>query len=357
MSCNLIFTHNVAQSISDFVSKNAPKQVFVHCDTNTAKFVMPILDSQSDIIRTAKKIISESGENNKNFESLKEVWNELSVSNATRTDLFINVGGGMVSDLGGFAAATFKRGMRVLNIPTTLLSAVDASVGGKTAINFNGYKNHIGAFYEPDATIISTVFFQTLPQFEMLSGYAEMIKHALLKDFRTFDDVLSYDITLPPVDPDRLLELIKENVLIKKEYVDADPTEKGIRKVLNYGHTVAHALESFAGNNRKNSISHGFAVAQGLVVETVLSNMIKSFPSTELNKFAAYIKENYGPYEIGCNDYPALVDYMRQDKKNESSDGILFTLLETPGKPSMNNPVSEKDICAAFDIYRDLMGI
>lgn len=357
MSNILLFTNNVAETIEDWVKRTHPSDVFVHVDVNTAKFVLPILESQSETVRKAHKIVSKDGDVNKNLDALNNVWQNLSNNNATRSALFINLGGGVVSDLGGFAAATFKRGMSILNIPTTLLSAVDASVGGKTGINYNGLKNQIGAFYDAEAVIISTCFFQTLPQFEMLSGYAEMIKHALLKGQSTLNDVLNYNVTLPSVNPDALMNLLKESVLVKKEYVEQDPTEKGLRKALNLGHTIAHALETFAMNDRKNQISHGFAVAQGLVVETILSNMLCKFDSNTLHKLATYIKDNYGPYDIECKDYPKLIEYMLQDKKNDKADHIIFTLLTEPGKPEINVAVKENDICAALDIYRDLMGI
>lgn len=357
MESQLFFTNNVAQTLDDLVNDLNPSDVFVHVDTNTAKFVLPILDSQSEAVRKAKKIVSQSGDVNKDLDALKTVWQSLTDANATRSALFINLGGGVVTDLGGFAAATYKRGMTVINVPTTLLGAVDASVGGKTAINFNGLKNQLGVFSQPAAVIISTNFFETLPQFEMLAGYAEMIKHAMLKGKKQFDDVMKYSITVPPINPDALIELLKENVLVKKEYVDKDPTEKGLRKALNLGHTVAHALESFAANDRNNPIAHGFAVAQGLVVETILSNMVERFDSAELHRLATYIKTNYGPYMIDCKDYDKIIAYMRQDKKNVRADQIVFTLLSELGKPQIDVGVDEENIKTAFDIYRDLMGI
>lgn len=357
MSKQLIFTNNVSKAIDDFVEALKPSDIFVHVDINTQKFVIPILESQSEVVRNATKLISQSGDINKDLNALNALWSQLSKAGATRSALLINLGGGVVTDLGGFAAATFKRGMSVLNIPTTLLGAVDASVGGKTGINFEGFKNQIGAFHDADATIISTTFFQTLPQYEMLSGYAEMIKHALLKGKHAFADVMSYDITIPPVNPNTLLDMLKESVLVKKDIVDQDPTEKGLRKALNLGHTIGHAIESLAMNERKNPVAHGFAVAQGLVVECVLSNMLKGFDSGDLHRIARYVKEKYTPYFITCDDYPALLRYMHQDKKNETADEIIFTLLEAPGIYDINVNVSEKDICAALDIYRDLMGL
>lgn len=357
MNTNLIFTNNVAQELDNLVEQLHPSDVFVHVDVNTAKFVLPILEATSQVVRNAKKLISQSGDINKNMDGLTKLWQSLSDAKATRSSLLINLGGGVVTDLGGFAAATFKRGLTLVNVPTTLLGAVDASVGSKTGINLNGIKNQIGAFYDAHTTIISTCFFETLPQYEMLAGYAEMIKHALLKGKTVLDKVLAYNVTLPPVNPDALIELLKDSVLIKKHYVDNDPREEGLRKALNLGHTTAHALESLAMNQRKNPVSHGFAVAQGLVVEAILSNMLKGFDSNELHRLAKYVKENYGPYMIDCDDYSALLEYMHQDKKNRNAVDIAFTLLEAPGKPVIDVPVGEKDICAALDIYRDLMGI
>lgn len=355
---NLIFTNNVSEALDNIVAERKPSQVFVHVDTNTAKFVMPILTATSDVVANAKVIESPSGDTNKTLESLQSVWQQLSEAGATRSGLFINIGGGVISDLGGFAAATFKRGMNVVNIPTTLLGAVDASVGGKTGINFNGLKNQIGVFNEPDAVIISTIFFETLTRLEKLSGYAEMIKHALLKDSKTLADVLNYDVTVPPVNPDAMLDLLRENVLIKQDIVERDPTEQGLRKVLNLGHTIAHAFEAFALNNRRqSSISHGFAVAQGLVVETILSNMIEGFPSDTLHTLASYVKNVYSPYMFTCDDYPELLKYMRQDKKNDTPDNITFTLLKAPGEPVINVVVPDEQITAALDIYRDMMGL
>ena len=357
MNPNLIFTNNVARTIDEFVEKLQPSDMFVHVDVNTAKFVMPILESQSDVVRNARKIVSQSGDINKNLEALNKIWQQLSDAKATRSALLINLGGGVVTDLGGLAAATYKRGIKVLNVPTSLLGAVDASVGGKTSINFNGIKNQIGVFNEPEATLISTCFFQTLPQYEKLAGYAEMIKHGLLKGEGAFKDIMKYDITVPPVNPDALMDLLKESVLLKKSFVDKDPDDRGLRKALNFGHTVAHALESFAMNERHNPIAHGFAVAQGLVVESILSNRIKGLDSNYLHLLSKYVREIYTPYYITCDDYPKLLEYMHQDKKNLRAEQINFTLLSAPGKPVLDVAVSEQEICNALDIYRDLMGL
>jgi len=357
MESKLIFSNNVADALAEIVDELTPSGVFVHIDTNTEKFVLPILETTSDIVHDAVKIVSASGDPNKTIESVAKVWQKLGAAGATRKALLINVGGGVVTDMGGFAAATYKRGINFVNIPTTLLGAVDASVGGKTGVNFDGLKNQVGAFALPYATVISTIFFGTLTNHEVLSGYAEMIKHALLKDEKTFSEVLKYDPALPPKTPDELLNLLHDSVLIKQSIVDQDPREEGLRKVLNLGHTVGHAFESFAMNDRHLPLAHGFAVAQGLVVESVLSNMILGFDSTALHRLADFVRTNYTPFEITCDDYPRLLEYMHHDKKNQTSTDICFTLLAAIGDPRYDIVVPEKEICAALDIYRDLMGL
>lgn len=261
----------------------------------------------------------------------------------------------MVSDIGGFAAATFKRGMHFINIPTTLLGAVDAAVGGKTGINFSGLKNEVGAFAEADSVVINTVFINTLPMQEVLSGYAEMLKHGLLDDKATFAALLQYDITdrEDGSDPERLLSLVQRSVGVKKEIVEQDPHERGLRRALNLGHTIGHAFESMA-MERNNPVPHGYAVAWGLVVELVISHMLMGFPSDTMHQLAAFVKENYGNYPLDCKDYPHLIELMSHDKKNSSPDAINFTLLSDVGEIHINQTVSPKIITAALDIFRDL---
>jgi 3-dehydroquinate synthase len=356
MNTELIFTNHVADAIDNAVASLKPSDVFVLADVNTSQYALPILQRMSSTIAKAKIITCLAGDLNKNLEQLAKVWTALSAGEATRTALLINLGGGTVTDLGGFAAATFKRGMKTLNIPTTLLGAVDASVGGKTAINFGGIKNMVGVFNKPDMVIISTVFFGSLPQQEMLSGYAEMIKHGLLKSQTTLNDLLAYDITRPHNSDNRLLGLIRESVLIKEDIVSKDPTEKGLRRTLNLGHTVGHAFEAMA-MKRLSPIPHGYAVVWGIVVELVLSHMLKQLDSAVLHKVAGYVRESYGAFDITCNDYPQLLGYMRQDKKNLDNTHINFTLLRAVGDPVINVTATDEQIKTALDIYRDLMGI
>ncbi len=357
MSQKLIFTNHPGEAIDQLVADMKPNAVFAIVDTNTQSAVLPLLSAMSDVVRNAKVITCEAGDVNKNIDSLTVIWQQLNTGGATRSSLVINVGGGMITDMGGFAAATFKRGIRFINVPTTLLAAVDASAGGKTGINFNGCKNEIGVFAEADAVVISTVFFKTLPTQELLSGYAEMIKHSLLEGRQQFDSLLDYNIEDAMIDPDRLLSLVRESVGVKERVVAEDPHEHGIRRALNLGHTVGHAFESFAMIDRHSPVPHGYAVAWGIVVELVLSTMLQGFPSDLLHRYASFVRSVYGAFDITCDNYPALLALMAHDKKNSSPEHINFTLLSDVGQIKIDCEVDSEHIKAALDIYRDLMSI
>lgn len=356
MTQKMIYTNLVGEAVDALVADLGNPPVFTITDVNTYKCCLPVMQEQSNAVNTGKIIQISAGDINKNLNNLQMVWKALQDAGATRNCVIVNLGGGVVSDLGGFAAATFKRGMRVINVPTTLLGAVDASVGGKTGINFNGAKNAIGTFSEPEATIISTGFFVTLPQQELLSGYAEMLKHALLDSKEELDRLMGYSVVYPIFDADRLLTLIENTVAVKTRIVDADFTETGIRKSLNLGHTVGHAMESLAFR-RQSPIAHGFAVAQGLVVALVLSHLKLGFPSDILHKFAEYVRTNYQAFDIECKDYPVMLEYMHMDKKNDNPDTLNFTLLSDVGEVHINQAVTDEEVKNALDIYRDLMGI
>lgn len=355
MKQDLIFTNHVVEAVDSLVDRLGHPDVFVITDSNTSALVLPLLAGQCQSLARAKNIEVAPGDANKGVESLQRIWRALSASGATRSSLVINLGGGMVTDIGGFAAATFKRGVRFANVPTTLLGAVDAAVGGKTGINFSGLKNEIGAFAPAEAVIISTIFFNTLPLPEVKSGYAEMIKHGLLDGKATLAALLDFDISNPMADPEALLGLIEKSVGVKAAIVEADPREAGLRKALNFGHTVGHAFESFALNEMKSPIPHGYAVAWGMVVELVLSHLLLQFPAETLHAAASYIKGSYGYFDIDCDDYPSLIDLMGHDKKNASPDKINFTLLRAVGFPETDCTASTDEIRAALDIYRDLL--
>ncbi len=353
MAQKIFFTNQVGSTLDSLVAEAAPSQVFILVDTNTKSYVLPVLRADSKAAASATVITCQAGDVNKTVDSLRDIWTELAGNEASRNALVINVGGGVVTDMGGFAAATFKRGLRFINLPTTLLGAVDAAVGGKTAINLGGFKNLVGAFAPADAVIISTDYFNTLTQQELLSGYGEMLKHAMLDGPRQLADIMKYSVVNPPADPDRLLGLIRESVGVKERIVAADPTETSLRRALNLGHTVGHAFESLA-LERKSPIPHGYAVVWGLVVETVLSHLVLGFPSDTLHSLASYIYENYGAFDISCDDYPKLLAYMRNDKKNTDASNISFTLLRAPGDAVIDQVIPAEQIKSALDIYRDL---
>ena len=254
----------------------------------------------------------------------------------------------MVTDLGGFAASTFKRGINYINIPTTLLSMVDASVGGKTGINFMGLKNEIGVFNNAKSVILDTEFLKTLDIENMLSGYAEMLKHGLISDVEMLNELLAFDIEHPNLE--QLKRMVADSVAVKQRIVTEDPTEKGIRKALNLGHTVGHAFESFALKHQP--VLHGYAVAWGMICELYLSCMKTGFPTDKMHQTVRFIKAHYGMMPITCDDYPTLLELMTHDKKNVA--GIInFTLLGGIGDIRINQTATKDEIYEALDFYRE----
>ena len=330
--------------------------LFLLTDANTRNYCLPIIQSLPEI-REAKKFSIPAGDENKNIESLSEVWKFFSDSGANRKSLLINLGGGMLTDLGGFAAATFKRGIRFVNIPTTLLGAVDAAVGGKTGINFYGLKNEVGAFAPAVAVLIDSNFFKTLNRIQLLSGYAEMLKHSLLcRDVScrvsALDNLLNFNFD--DVNYELLNNLLFDSVLIKERIVEEDPTEQGIRKALNLGHTFGHAFESLALEN-KQPVQHGYAVAWGLVCELYLSFIQSGFDKNSLMKIARFIKEHYGVFAFDCSYYRRIYELMQHDKKNET--GIInFTLLKAIGDIQINQTADKEIIEEVLDFYREFFG-
>lgn len=348
----ITFTNDVDKALIGALSRVSHSNVIVIADENTARLVVPLL---SESTRNAQLITISAGDENKTLDTAIDVWQAMETVGATRHSLAINVGGGVVTDLGGFAAATFKRGIDFINVPTTLLSAIDAAVGGKTGVNFNGLKNEIGTFANAQEVIISTRFFSTLPLSEVKSGYAEMLKHALLQSEQSIDRLLDCDFN--DLDLDSMLSDVEESVSIKAEIVRQDPTEQGLRRALNLGHTVGHALESRA-LHKGNPVPHGYAVAWGLVAETVLSHMRLKFPAATLHRLAQFVRENYahkGLY-FTCDDYDELLSLMRHDKKSRQGE-INCTLLKHSGAIVIDNEINDDDMRNALDITRDLMGI
>ncbi len=327
-------------------------KLFILTDANTHRHCLPLLSEVSQISE-AREIVIPADDTHKTIATLSGVWEQLTTGGATRHSLLINLGGGMVTDLGGFAAATFKRGIRYINIPTTLLGAVDASVGGKTGINFGGYKHEIGSFYPSEFVIISSDFFRTLSHHALLSGYAEMIKHALIHSATDLDKLLLFP--LDPPDYGQLNEMVFRSVSIKRQIVEKDPFEQDIRKALNLGHTTGHAFESHALTSGK-PVAHGYAVAWGLIVELYLSHRICRFPKEKLLKTVRFIRDQYGAYPISCDHYDQLYEIALHDKKNRG--GVInFTLLSEIGNVQIDQTADKSLFFEALDFYRDSVGL
>lgn len=348
MSQKIIFSNNICKETDKLLNAGNYNKVFLLTDENTHIYCTKLLVG-SEFLKTAESIVIKPSDINKTIDSVVHVWKELSNKGATRNSCLVTIGGGMATDLGGFAASTFKRGIDFINIPTTLLAMVDASVGGKTGFNFNGLKNEIGVFNEAKAVIIDTDFLKTLDKENMTSGYAEMLKHSLISDEKMWAQHICFDLNEPNYG--LLLEMIEKNVGVKEKIVTEDPHEKGIRKALNFGHTFGHAFESFSLSSGK-PILHGYAVAFGIICELYISTITLGFPTDKLHQTVRFIKENYGQFSITCDDYDQLIELMQHDKKNIGKE-INFTLLKDIGDIHINENVATELIKEAFDFFRE----
>ena len=348
MKQKVVISGNLERDLVNAISECEHDRIFVLTDETTQQLCWPKIKNFK-ALKNSTPIIIKATDTHKNLDTLSQVWQALSNGGATRHSLMINLGGGMVTDLGGFAASTFKRGIDFINIPTTLLAMVDASVGGKTGINFGGLKNEIGVFSDSRFVIINTQFLDTLDHDNICSGYAEMLKHGLISDERTCAELVTFDLDTP--DLSQLQRMVAESIKVKERIVEADPHEHGIRKALNLGHTMGHAFESFA-MRRGTPILHGYAVAYGLISELYMSARKTAFPTDRMHQTVRIIRENYGTFNITCDDYPTLIELMHHDKKNTS--GIInFTLLGNVGDIRINQTANEEEIKEALDFFRE----
>lgn len=353
MNQRVIITQNLATDLAMAISECEHDRIFVLTDDTTRQKCWPLIEDFIGL-RGATVITIAPSDTHKNIESLVYVWRMMERGHATRHSLLINLGGGMVTDLGGFAASTFKRGIDFINIPTTLLAMVDASVGGKTGINLDNLKNEIGVFNDAKFVLLDTDFLKTLDDKNLRSGYAEMIKHGLISNEKNWAELMNFDLDNP--DYKHLASMLDTSVRIKEHVVEEDPHEKGIRKALNFGHTFGHAFESFSLENAKENdiepILHGYAVAYGLICELYMSALKQGFPTEKMHQTVQYIRENYGSMPITCDDYPTLIEIMRHDKKN-TAGVINFTLLSSIGEIHINQTATEEEIKQCLDFYRE----
>lgn len=320
--------------------------VFVLTDEHTSKHCLPLLQKY---LFDINHISIPSGEQHKTLETCKIIWDELVKKNADRNAVLMNLGGGVVGDIGGFCASVYKRGIHFINIPTTLLAMVDSSVGGKTGVDYEHIKNLIGVITQPSRVFINPDLLKTLPDEELRNGYAEMLKHGLIADEEYWHDVRKADYKKVT----QIVPLINGSVKIKMKIVKKDPFEMKERKKLNFGHTIGHAFETYSLMNDKVPLKHGEAIAAGMICESFMSRQRTGLSSSELDKICQVILENYPKYSLKNILSPELITIMRQDKKNVN-ESFRFSLLRGIGKSTVNEVCSESEITAALQFYDSL---
>lgn len=334
--------------LENIINSNTYTKIFVLVDENTKKYCLPILHQalpshKLNIIEIA------SGESNKTLDTCQFIWEVLMRAQADRNSLLLNLGGGVIGDMGGFCASTFKRGMDFIQIPSTLLSQVDASIGGKLGIDFSKIKNSIGLFKNPKAVLINVHFLKTLPLEELRSGYAEILKHSLIASKDQWEHLSTIENLRTYTDWN---ELVLPSLNIKQMIVEEDPFEKGIRKALNFGHTIGHAIESWALESER-VLLHGEAIAIGMICESYLSYKLGHLSEKDLKSISTYIASIYDKYDLKKSIYPTLINLMRNDKKN-INQAINFTLLNGIGACIINQTCSDDLIVESLKFYQDL---
>jgi len=344
----IMLCESAGEKVDLFLEGKDYSSIFILMDENVMENCWSILHHESERLKEAEILLIEAGESQKNIEIANQLWETLNDYGADRSSLIVNFGGGVSSDLGGFVASTFKRGIDFINIPTTLLSMVDASIGGKTGINLHSSKNQVGLFSEPRALFIQTDFLKTLSDRQILSGWAEMLKHGLIADKQHWESL----IKLKNIDTDQIQGEIFNSITIKKEIVAQDPTEQNIRKTLNFGHTLGHALETWSLKNDKDPLLHGEAIAIGMVVESYLSVKIAQLSQEEFEQIYTQIFKFYKPYHINDSFTEELEKLLSQDKK-KSGNKLNLTFVNTIGKSIINQQCSLEDIKESIKFYKE----
>ena len=334
----------------ELLGKSLPdlKRIFILVDMNTLKKCLPVLENFLENKIELHTLAITPGEQNKNIQTVNLLWKQLMQLQVNRSDVLINLGGGMVSDIGAFAAATYKRGIAFINIPTTLLGMADAAIGGKTGVDFEGIKNQVGLFAHPQALFIYPPFLETLESRQIRNGFAEIIKYSLIEKNNLWKELQSFTFDELPNE-----KLITDAAKSKIEIVNKDPLEKGYRKILNYGHTVGHAFESLSLMHDSYPLLHGEAIAAGMICEAWLSNQKTGLPQNDLKAVCDLILQHFPKYIVPVNAYNQLLKFMHQDKKN-SNDDIKFSLLKEIGDCKFNVNCSEEEIIASLNFYRSV---
>ncbi|MDG1428467.1 MAG: 3-dehydroquinate synthase [Crocinitomicaceae bacterium] len=333
-------------SFASLLDKYSDVKKIIVSDDNTSEHCVPFLISNYDGLAEAEVVILPAGEENKSLAIVANVWELLTEYGLGRHDLIINVGGGVVTDMGGFIASCYKRGMQFINIPTSLLSMVDASIGGKTGVNLDHYKNQIGVFNDPEAVYIDPIFLSTLESNELLSGYAEMIKHGLIHSTDLFNKVIE-QLDIPF---ELELELLKESIQVKNEVVKRDPLEGGERKILNFGHTIGHVIEGFMLGSE--GMTHGHAVGIGMVFEAYLSTKKGKLSQEEFKTIESAILDVFPVPTFSNDDIQSMTALLTNDKKNKGGK-ILCCLLEKIGECTFDHEISEQEVTEVFLHYKN----
>lgn len=344
MPDNLVFATDPSIPLREFLQTKKYSRVSVLTDENTLKHCYPLIASA---LPEHKMISIPSGEEHKSINTCVKIWDEMTNHSLDRYSVLVVLGGGVLGDMGGFCAATFKRGIDFVLIPTTLLSQVDASIGGKLGVDFNHFKNHIGVFQTPALTVLHAGFLKTLSVREKRSGFAEIIKHCLISD-RTMWEV----VRGKSFEDQDWNELIRHSVSFKEKVVTEDPREKGLRKILNMGHTIGHAIETFLLDSG-NKVLHGEAIAAGLITESWLSKERGYISDAEFKSICNYILDVYGKIELSPKDDDAIALLTLQDKKNQGSK-ILSVLLDGVGKARWDCEITKEEVKGALAIYHSL---
>ena len=344
----IFFSSEEKDFFTDLLDQKDYSSVFILVDSNTEAHCLPMFLVAYQCPENCEVISIEAGEEHKHIKTCTSVWEALSSLGADRKSLLINLGGGVVTDLGGFVASTFKRGIDFINIPTSLLSMVDASVGGKTGVDLGPLKNQVGVIINPQAVIINPVFLNTLPANEFRSGYAEMLKHGLIQDAAYWKKLADFK----NISTDQIATFIHHSVNIKYQVVHQDPREDSLRKILNYGHTLGHAIESyFLIHEDKTTLLHGEAIAIGMVMEAYISTQLLSMTQEECDEIKAVFDEIYPKIIFDEEDFEAIIKMLIYDKKN-SHGKVKFALLEAIGNPKWDIEVPNALIKDAFSYYQ-----
>ncbi len=335
--------------LNHFLKENSFSNIFILCDKNTQKHCLPLFLKKNKILKNAAVFSILAGEKNKTLDTALTCWNFLLTNKADKNALLICLGGGVVCDLGGFIAATFKRGLNFINIPTTLLAMADASVGGKNGIDFKGYKNLIGTITQPKGVFIQEDFLKTLPARQIKNGLAEVIKSALIGDKKMWKNFLS----LNKLPKNELTPFIYNSISVKNKIVIKDPSEKNRRKILNFGHTAGHAIEAYY-LDKKNSLLHGEAIIMGMGVELCLGKLLTLTTTKTAMETFLFFKKYFKLQHFSEKEITAFITLMQHDKKNKAGK-ISFAMIEKTSVPLINITASEKEIKEAFYLYNNLL--